>query len=173
MKIELKRISFNERMSNETNCFVADLIIDGKKVGSCQNNGHGGNTYYQGDSKESNRIIGECEDYYKKLPKIKIGGNLIYPDGFEMDQTLESAIDDLLEDFLKERENKKKIKLMEKSIMFGVPNGNSYRVISWGKNELRNIPLVRLQQTVDDVRKKYCKDGVVILNTNLEKLGVV
>ena len=173
MKVELKRISLNERMSDETNCFVADLIINGKKVGSCQNDGHGGGTYYDGDGKESNRIIGECEDYYKTLPKIKVEGNLIFPDGFEMDQTLENTIDELLEEFLKEKEEKKKLKLMEKSIMFGIPNGNSYRTITWTKKLLSEVPRLQLQQTLNETRKKYCKDGVVILNTNLEKLGVV
>jgi hypothetical protein len=42
MKIELRKISFNERMSEETNCYAADLYVDGKKVGEVGNDGHGG-----------------------------------------------------------------------------------------------------------------------------------
>ena len=52
MKIELKKISFSERMSDETNCFIADLYINGKKVGECNNDGRGGCTNYGGNTKE-------------------------------------------------------------------------------------------------------------------------
>jgi hypothetical protein len=166
MKIELRKISFNERMSEETNCFVADLYLDGKKVGECKNEGHGGCTDYYGINHYQSDDIKKMEDYCKTLPNIK------YHD-MELEQNLESVIDDLLESYIKQKEEKKKEKIMEKSIMFGVPNGYSYQRISWGKNELKNIPLVRLQTEVDKIREKYCKDGVVILNTNLQKLGVV
>lgn len=166
MKIELRRISFNERMSEETNCFVADLYIDGKKVGECKNEGMGGPTDYYGLETRTNEVIKNAEEYCKSLPKV------VYQD-MSWDQSLEGVIDELLENYLKEKEDKKKIKMMEKSIMFGVPNGLSYQRISWGKKSLSEIPFLQLQQTVNDIRKKYCKDGVVILNTNLGKLGIV
>lgn len=44
MKIELRNIRINARLSEETNCFSATLYVDGKKVGECLNRGHGGET---------------------------------------------------------------------------------------------------------------------------------
>lgn len=44
MKVELKRLQVFLRMSQETICFAADIWIDGRKVGSAENEGHGGNT---------------------------------------------------------------------------------------------------------------------------------
>lgn len=43
-KIELKRVEYSARMSEETACFAADIHIDGKRVGAAQNNGQGGST---------------------------------------------------------------------------------------------------------------------------------
>jgi hypothetical protein len=166
MKIELKRISVNERMSDETTMFIADLYIDGKKVGFCQNNGCGGSTYYHGSSIENNELIRKCEEYCKTLPKVKFRD-------MEWEQSLEGVIDELVEKHLEQKDEKKRQKMMEKSIMFGVPNGYSYRRISWGKKLLSEIPHIVLQQTVDKIRHEHCKDGVVILNTNLRRLGII
>ena len=69
MKIELKKISFNERMSQETNCFIADLYINGIKVGECSNEGHGGCTNYGSSTKEGKELIAKAEAYFKSLPK--------------------------------------------------------------------------------------------------------
>jgi hypothetical protein len=44
VKVELKRLQVYERMSQETTAFNADIWIDGKKAGTAENNGHGGNT---------------------------------------------------------------------------------------------------------------------------------
>lgn len=42
MKVELRKVSINKRLSQETTCFSADIWIDGKKVGEAANRGHGG-----------------------------------------------------------------------------------------------------------------------------------
>ncbi len=166
MKIELKRISFNERLSDETNCFVADLYIDGKKAGECKNDGRGGCTDYYGIEKQTTDIIEKAEEYCKTLPNVKCGEH-------EWGQTLEGVIDQLLDDYLKVKEKKKIEKQMESKIMFGVPNGYSYQTIGWKGKKLSEINKITLQMNLNEIRKKYCKDGVVILNTNLESLGVI
>ena len=166
MKIELKRIEFSERLSEETNAFAADLYINGKKVGYCKNNGHGGCTDYRGYTNDDDKIIADAEAYFKSLPMVK-------PDGynFTYQPTLESAIDDQFELWLKKREEKKMQKLMQKAIVIGKPNGNSYSYIKQ-KVSLDKLPTNVLQDLVDIVKTKYCKDGVVILNNNLEALGI-
>jgi len=168
MKIELKKISFNERMSEETSCFVADLYINGKKVGYCKNDGHGGCTDYRGDSKENNQIIAKAEEHFKSLPKVKAEGY-----NFEFQPTLENAIDEQLENYLKQKTEKKMQKLMQTAILFGLPNGSSYTKLSWkSKTPLSGIPKNILQQTIDEIKRKHCTNGIVILNTNLAALGI-
>ena len=44
MKIKLVNIKFNERLSEETYCFSADIKSGTKKIGTAQNRGHGGPT---------------------------------------------------------------------------------------------------------------------------------
>lgn len=46
MKIELRKVSVNHRLSEETLCFAADIWIDGKMMGAAKNHGHGGSTDY-------------------------------------------------------------------------------------------------------------------------------
>ncbi len=166
MKIELKKISFNERMSEETNCFVADLYINGKKVGYCKNDGHGGCTDYHGNTKEDNQVIAEAEAYFKSLPMKKCEEY-----NFEYQPTLEEAIDEQFELYLKQREEKKMQKLMLKAILFGRLNANSYKYINY-KQPLSGIPTNVLQTVVNQIKTRHCKDGVQILNTNLQALGI-
>lgn len=47
MKIELRKIQVNNRLSEETLCFSADIVIDGKVAGEATNRGHGGCTDYR------------------------------------------------------------------------------------------------------------------------------
>lgn len=47
MKIELKAFKHSEFASQETNCFEANIYIDGKKAGWAENSGRGGMTNIQ------------------------------------------------------------------------------------------------------------------------------
>lgn len=49
MKIELKRLSISERLSQETTAFAADVWVDGKNVGTAENDGRGGETIVRVD----------------------------------------------------------------------------------------------------------------------------
>jgi len=162
MKIELKKISFNERMSDETNCFVADIYIDGKKVGYCKNDGRGGCTEYHGNTKADNELIEKAEAYCKTLPHDEYG-----------EQSFEDVINDFLDAHLKGKEEAKRMKLYMKGICFGIPNGMSYQTVSWKGRVLAQIDKISLQRAYNDVKAKYIKGAVVVLNAkNLEALGV-
>ena len=173
MKIELKKISFNERMSQETNCFVADLYINGKKVGEASNEGHGGCTNYGSDTPEGRKLIKEAEAYCKALPKVKSEELK-----FEYDNSLENVIDEFLEAHLKtkdlEKINKKMQKAFATSFCIGkkLPNGYEYGTIFWKGKTLAEMPLALLQSTYDNIKATKVKNGDVVLNDNLEKLGI-
>jgi hypothetical protein len=44
MRIELKSVRYNEKLSDETRCFSASIYIDGSNVGEARNTGTGGAT---------------------------------------------------------------------------------------------------------------------------------
>jgi len=66
MKIELKRVTYNSRLSEETAAFAADLWINGKKRGDVLNDGHGGP-----DRIHPYTLAQEIEAYAATLPKWK------------------------------------------------------------------------------------------------------
>lgn len=171
MKIELKKISFNERMSEETHCFVADLYINGKNVGECRNEGHGGSTWCRGNSKEANILIYEAEAYCKTLPKIRCGE-------YEWEQSLDGVIDELLEKHLNAKAELKAKKKFEKlqltSIVWGKPNtyGQMFSPYSTALSHVARVQPQKLQEHINAIKEKYFSNGDVILNTNLKELGI-
>lgn len=165
MKIELKKIQFSEALSEETNAFMADLYINGKKVGYCKNTGQGGCTDYYSDKPEHRQVIAEAEAYFNSLPKYVPKGY-----DFELQPTLEGAIDDQLDNWLKAKDQKKMEKKMQTGILVGRPNGMSYSYYNF-KRPLSEIPLSQLAASLSRITDKL-KAGEVILNTNLDALGI-
>ena len=56
MRIELKNVKHVESMSEETECFTANLYVDGKKIGAVSNRGHGGCHDYDFDIKTQQEL---------------------------------------------------------------------------------------------------------------------
>jgi len=98
MKIELRKISYNARLSQETNAFAADVYIDGVKAGTAENAGHGGSTNVFLGAKQK-----EAEAFCAAMPPVDCHGTKL-----EMD--LELYIGELLEKHLVEKEQKRWIK---------------------------------------------------------------
>ena len=96
----IKNVSVNQRMSEETTCFSADVYRDGVKVLSVTNRGCGGSHGYDEYVKGS---LAEADAYAKTLPATVYQGVTIAPD-------LDSMIDDLLNDYLLEKDVKKYLK---------------------------------------------------------------
>lgn len=159
MKLELKNIKFYESMSEETNCFQADLFINGKKIAYVKNTGQGGPTDYGVHDFKLQNVLREAEQFCLTLPKEQIS------DTFEFQPTLESKIDDLFEAWLKVKGDKKMEKQMEKGILYG--NKYQYTIVTW------NVPLKAMLMTEkgrEVVRKKIVQLRVeeeTILNTNI------
>jgi hypothetical protein len=66
--ISLENFEYYERMSEETNAFSADLVLDGEKVGDCSNDGRGGCANYSAHknwdlAREIATAVSEVEDY--------------------------------------------------------------------------------------------------------------
>lgn len=91
MNIQLKNISHQPRLSEETECYTASLYVDGKKIGQVSNRGHGGPDMFTGDRAAYDKADAWCQ---ANLPGSDLG------DGDEMPTDLELHCADLLNDWL-------------------------------------------------------------------------
>ena len=77
MKIELKAIQYAAFSSEETNCYTANLYIDGRKIGSVGNDGHGGPDHFRGDHAAFAAADAWCK---ANLPRWQCNDRLIETD---------------------------------------------------------------------------------------------
>ena len=170
MKIELKKFQFFERMSEETNAFVADVYANGVKIAYAKNDGHGGETFYYPEPKNA-KLLAEAEAYCKSLPPTVYKGQGMGGRDIVIESNLVNVIDDLVCAAIKAKDDKKLEKKMEKAIMWGVKGGHSYTQVTFGGKLLSQMPKERLQMYVNEYKKKL-KPNEVFLNTNFERLGI-
>lgn len=71
MEITLKNVRLNKRLSEETNCFSADVLVDGKKAFVATNRGCGGPNDYHPHSGDDYSAIRAVSAYAKTLPPMK------------------------------------------------------------------------------------------------------
>lgn len=94
MKIELKSIRHNERLSRGTFCFSATVWIDGKRAGEVTNSGDGGCSRY-----EPHTLEDRLDAHAATLPRV------VRKD-FEYQPTGDQLIFDLVADWLIEKDLK-------------------------------------------------------------------
>lgn len=108
MKVELKSIKHFESMSEETNCFTANIYIDGIKVGYAKNGGYGGCTDYHIQPPE---LADKFNAWAKTLPPHKF---MAGDKELEVKSDGEMVIDNLVEEFLKLKDQKRIEKIAAK-----------------------------------------------------------
>ncbi len=168
MKLELKNVKFYESMSEETNCFQADLFIDGKKVAYVKNVGRGGSTDYNAYPSNDNSLrdkLAEAEAYLAKQPEKDYWG-----EGLAFQPTMEMEIDDLFDKWLTAKDQakfeKKRTKDCEKGIVYG--DDKQYSVASWSKLPLKSVLLsAKGRELVKNFIETKRKEGHTIFNTNI------
>jgi len=172
MKIELKNFHINERMSEETIMFQADLFINGKKAGYAENLGRGGPTDYHAYDAAGRQLIEEAEKYCASLPDLKRthqnGGKT---EEYTVKMTLEEFIDDLLLKKLKEMDDKELEKKMANSLLWGAPDAPGYTQLRFNKPIATILATPKHREQFKDVLKRKVipnlKEGDKILNTNI------
>jgi hypothetical protein len=170
MKIELKKLKISEHLSEETTAFTAEIHVNGMNVGYARNTGQGGPTdYHHNPEPECRALMQRAEAFCLALPvkKYDMGGGR---DPFVMKMNMEHFIDELVEDELKKKDQKKLEKKMINTVMWGVPNGHAYTQVKF-KVPLAQIPTAQLQGYIEKYKKDFEK-GEQFLNTNLDKLGI-
>ncbi len=171
MKIELKKIEFYDRLSEETNAFTADIYVNGVKAGYAKNDGQGGNTWCHSYEGKSN-LLHEAETYAEALPPIQLEfANKIHP----TKMNLEMVVDKLFEEYITKKENQKFLKKREKAcltnIVFGLENGTSYKSFGWKGltiEQLLKIPngITAIKNAIVKVKAEL-KEGEKIFNKNI------
>ncbi len=140
MKIELKNIKHSEFASQETNCYQATIYIDGKRVGTVENAGHGGC-----DNVHPWQVAQQIDAYAKTLPKTVC--SFIDPETgkpAEMEQTHETIFGDILTSWLMSKDLKR---LMSKRIVFVKEDGNVYETKALKADQLKlNLNQSRLPE---------------------------
>jgi len=184
-RVTLKNVKFHKGHDGMDG-LNADIYIDKVKVAHVYDDARGGCFEYDVlgsiDSKQreiNKKLFKELEDYIDSLPEeqMEYDGKKYERDGnpVMMKPDMDSIINDLVEEFEKEKSKKRLKKDMEKKIVFGKPNGNSYKLIGY-KSPLKAIAMMKggkeaIQKLVNRVKGEL-KEGEEILNDNLAELGI-
>lgn len=173
MQIELRKLSINTRLSEETVCFSADIFIDGTKAGYASNRGHGGSTDYNHLNTDTSRmLIKNAEKFCAAMAPIDLGMS-----GRTIPMTLEHYIDELVyaEDSKKEikKFEAKTAKACLTGICYGI-KGKEFRSRGWKGRTIAQVLNTldgphHVAKLIADI-KSTLKPNEEILNTNLGDL---
>ena len=168
MIITLKKVKINDRASEETTHFTADIYADGKLVGYAKNDGHGGSTdYYPVDGKRA------------ALTQLEIGcqnqpGIVYQYEGkpYTMRPSLENTVDEIISKKVDENAAKKSQQQLNRSMLKGIlyliEGDPQPWVTSWkGKTLAKMLETVKGQSIVLKKIEEIKAAGHKILNTNL------
>lgn len=174
VKIELKKFTHSERLSEETNCFSADVYINGEKAASAHNRGHGGPTDYH-PYKGKEELVKAAEQYFASLPpQTHKSGDY----EFSLQPSLEGAIDDEVTRILVERDLARSrmvyLKKLAKDCIYGICFGTDDKY--WMQKF--NYPIATILaagprgreaiiKALTVVKEKHLKEGPRILNGNI------
>ncbi len=127
MQLTVKNYKRVEWASEETDCFTASLYVDGKRVGTARNDGHGGPDYYEFESREAETrfeaAVAEWVDSVKHEPRWQLDDGRCFADA-------ECCVGEACAAFRREREMKRALKGYEKVVRIERPSGWQTEIIT-------------------------------------------
>ena len=118
MNVSLKSVKYMASLSEETNAFTATICIDGVKVGTVRNAGHGGPNDYGVDASTMKRL----NEWAATLPPITF-------QGMTLTQDIDLAIGKLFDQWLADRDLKKllnsRVVMLDGDKLFQSPKCNA------------------------------------------------
>jgi hypothetical protein len=100
-KFELRKISYNSRLSEETSAYAADLWVDGRLFCHVSNHGHGGCDMQRPAKGVTPEQVRALNDEIKATYPKRVAEDLVINGKpFEMEQDIESICGELLADHL-------------------------------------------------------------------------
>jgi len=174
-KVELKKYKSFKGM--EGNGYNAEVWINGVNCIQSMDDGNGGcYRHYQNFGHKDQKLVEAniklLNDYIEAHPRVKYASlNLKY----DMDMFMDEQINKLELERQAKKQLNARLKLQQTAFLVGEPNGDGYQYARF-KVPLSKIPLDVLQKQYNLFKAQHCtlsKGNNVILNTNLEALGIV
>ncbi|MFI3294087.1 MAG: hypothetical protein SNI70_11305 [Rikenellaceae bacterium] len=162
--LELKQFKHVESLSEETECFSAELYVNGVKFASCRNRGQGGPTDID-PYPEHRGLEGEIIEYLKTQPKHKYGE-------YELDLDLELVIGLMVAEFVNAKIKRKLTNQCKKALLFETPNGVIYSV-KWRNADIAKLRSSRsgVESMVAIIERETAKEAKLLnQNVSLEML---
>ena len=156
MNIVLKNVKHSALASQETECFVFSIYVDGQKLGFASNDGRGGNTSI---SPNSLRIT--LDEYAATLPPVDLAEvceSFIGHKNRYSPQTGETVVETLLQDVL---ENKYLKKLCKNKVLFRKPN------VKYSDGEYDTVIGAFSPELMAKIIAKY-GESTIFLNSSIE-----
>ena len=163
MKPELKRLTTLQSRHSGALTYDADVYIEGVKVGTVENRGDGGASWYRPSGVDASVSVDKYEDYLKTLP-----AKLDVPPYEARDlqaRTLVDACDKLVEDMLARKVTERTVKRAEQ-------HGHTIALLNTGGCLVVTAPNVeKARQTLDAsaYRGKY----TIVEGTTKEKIEII
>lgn len=107
-RLKLKALKTCAFMSEETNCFTATVLLDGKVIGEAQNDGHGGSTFIHFVDDD---VRDKADAFAKTISPLSMPGwEFLGDKGF----SVETLVDILVEQDINRKASDKLVKKMRK-----------------------------------------------------------
>ncbi|MFR9546006.1 MAG: hypothetical protein SNJ29_10570 [Rikenellaceae bacterium] len=157
--LELKQFKHVESLSEETECFSAELYVNGLKFASCRNRGQGGPTDID-PYPEHRGLEGEIIEYLKTQPKHKYGE-------YELDLDLELVVDLMVEELMNAKVKRKLTNQCKKALLFENTNGVIYSV-KWKNADIAKLRSSRngIESMIEIIEREVAK-GAKLINENV------
>jgi hypothetical protein len=157
----LKNFEYLASRSDETNCFGAILCVNGKLFAQCGNSGQGGPTDVH-IFPEYRELGKEIEEFLRTQPKAKIERY-----DLELDVDLEFIVDELVQQLLLARQERKIKALTKTNLVFKTPYEH-YQQHGWKKQTIESM--LKHPQGPDAIRKVIAEElakGNTLVNENI------
>lgn len=130
-KFELRRITYNSRLSEETSAYAADLYVDGKLFAHVSNSGHGGCDMQHPAKGKTYADVQALDKLIKETTPARDSGMVIKGEPFMMESDLETVCGELLATHLITKDLQR---LLKRTIAYYDPAKNVIQVFK-GKHE--------------------------------------
>lgn len=160
----LKAVRFNERQSDETNCFSATLCYKGVPVANGKNSGQGAATefFWVGPAAADGRMGYKPSALGKEIEAFAKAYALAKPEVFDFEH-VESLFDELLEAHVNAAQDLKWLKRNSKNnICVHIKGTPSNEWLLFPLPKVPSIPKEWMQQRIAAIRAKY---------NNIDRIG--
>lgn len=123
MTITFKRFHASARLSEETVAYDTDVLFDGKPIGSCRNEGRGGQGFFRAKADADPAVLEQAQAWACQQPYLEEDGSTATMDGKPLIvQSIDEYCDLLAERTLADKQEMAQVKrMLKKRAVFSDP----------------------------------------------------